>query len=128
MYDSTAGANTVVFSVGSGLTRSHEEFELYQITPDDIILAADVDPGRGYLAESDDLDGTWVASLIMGGTYGVSKRTKMRPVMINTSVGSLISALVEIGDNIFWDETRGPVHQFLASSCRWAWFGETPTG
>ena len=97
VYDSTGGANTVVFYIGAGLAMRHREFKNNPITSSDFIFADDVNPGNTLFAGN---DGTCLASLIMGNIYGVSKQTKLIPVMVQSTVGSLITAMILIGNQL----------------------------
>lgn len=97
VYDSTAGEDTVVFPIGPGLTMNHQEFARNPITRDDFIFAFDVPTSSTLLANS---FGTCMASLIGGINFGVSKKTKIKPVRIESHVGSLIDAMVQIGNYI----------------------------
>lgn len=94
IYDDTAGDNTVVFPIGPGLAMNHDEFRNNPVVHDDFIFAADVPTASTLLFES---FGTCLGSLITGETYGVSKKTKLKPVRIQSDVGSLISAMLQIG-------------------------------
>lgn len=104
IYDSTAGANTVVFPIGPGLEMNHEEFINKPITHDDFIFADDVHADDTLNRRS---FGTCMASLIMGAKYGVAKRTKLRPVRIESHVGSLISAMVKIANYVMDQSVNG---------------------
>ncbi|MCJ1262504.1 hypothetical protein MMC22_002374 [Lobaria immixta] len=97
VYDDTAGDNTVVFPLGPGLTMNHDEFRNNPVALDDFIFAADVPTASTLLFRS---FGTCLGSLVMGEDYGVSKKTKLKPVRIQSNVGSLISAMLQIGQYI----------------------------
>ena len=97
VYDSGGGADTVVFPIGPGLTMNHREFINKPITHDDFIFANDVQPDSTLLVRS---FGTCVGSLVMGNEYGVSKQTKLKPVRIDSHVGSLINAMVKIANYV----------------------------
>lgn len=97
VYDSIGGANTVVFPIGPGVTMNHEDFTNNPITHDDFIFAFDVHADDTLLQRS---FGTCMASLVMGAKYGVSKRTKLKPVRVDSHVGSLISGMIEMANYV----------------------------
>ncbi|MCJ1462599.1 hypothetical protein MMC07_001201 [Pseudocyphellaria aurata] len=95
VYDSSAGEDTVVFLIGPGLEMNHLDFRYSPITQSDFIFAYDVPTTNTLVPDS---FGTCVGSLIMGDEFGVSKRTKLKPVRIEDHVGSLINAMVQMGN------------------------------
>lgn len=116
VYDSSAGAGVVVFSVGSGVTINHPEFQNNPITLDDFIFASDMPP-ESYPDSPISIgnDGTCLASLITGRENGVSKLAKLKPVVIDTTVGSLISAMNGIGNYLLAREGTDPGSPVLGS-------------
>ncbi|MCJ1271686.1 hypothetical protein MMC22_011591 [Lobaria immixta] len=93
VYDSTGGVDTEVFYIRPGVAINHLEFASNPITLDDFIFANDI--------HSDDTleegsDGTCVASLVRGIFFGVSKRTRLRPVRVDTKISSVMSGMVGI--------------------------------
>lgn len=97
IYDSSSGADTVVFWIGPGMIMNHDDFTNNPVTHDDFIFSDDIPEDSTYLPTS---FGTCVASLVMGKTFGVSKRTKMKPVRIDAHVGSLIFAMIKIANYV----------------------------
>ena len=101
VYDSSAGADTEVISLGgSSVTIRHPEFEDNPILRNDFIFSFGSPGDNPDTRVVMGLDGTCVASLIKGSRCGVSKRTKLIPVIIDSgTLGSVIAAMVGIGDH-----------------------------
>ena len=93
VYDSSGGKDTEVFYIGPGVALEHPDFANNPITHDDFIFANDVSPAD-TLGEGS--TGTCVASLVRGTKYGVSKRTRLRPVRTNLELSSVMNAMVQI--------------------------------
>ena len=122
LYRSPAGTGTVVFSFGNGVNTNHEEFQNNEITPEGFLSGDDEEfnptmPDPIFTGS----DGTCLASLVMGDTCGVSKKTKLKPVVIDPTVGSLISGIADVSN--FLLNRRNPRPSFgSVALLNVAWF------
>lgn len=107
IYDSTAGQNTCVYVIDSGINTAHVEFGTRATSVTNWVTAESISDLSGH--------GTAVAGVIGATTYGVAKLTKLYSMKVcdqsgNCGVSSVVAAIsASINDSASRSCTNGVV-------------------